>query len=117
MRQKRILCVDGLVSMLPWLTALKQEDFVIVAASAEEGEVLEALGTQPVDLVVLTSAVNNVDALALRMKKAKPDIPIILYLPTHDNGTRGIDKVVRDSGELVAAVGELIQPVSSILRG
>ena len=108
MRQRRILCVDGLVSMLSWSTALKGEDFVILAASEEEGEILETLSTQPIDIVVLTSAVNNIDALAQRMKKAKPDIPIILFLPTHDNGTRGVDKVVRNSGELVAAVGQLI---------
>jgi len=108
-RQKRILCVDGgLMSMLPWVTVLKREDFVIVAASGEDGEILKTLGSQPIDLVVLTSAVNNIDALAVRMKKVRPDTPIILFLPTHDNGTRGVDKVVRDHTELVSAVGAFV---------
>ena len=98
----------GLVSMLPWAKLLNREDFVIVAASGDDGEAVETLRNQPIDIVVLTSSVNNISAQVNQMKNMKPNVPIILFLPAHDNGSRAVDKVVRDPTTLVKTVAELV---------
>ena len=109
MQQKMILCVDGgLVPMLSWATVLNREDFVVMAASGEDGESTRILGTKPIDVVVLTTAVNNIDDLVRHMKALKPDVPVVLFLPTHDNGLKAVDKVVRNPNALRKTIEELI---------
>ena len=93
---------------LGWATLLNREDFVIMAVSGEDGESTRILGTKPVDVVVLTTAVNNIDDLVRQMKALKPDVPIVLFLPTHDNGLKAVDKVVRDPSALRKTIEELI---------
>ncbi len=124
MRRARILCVDDELSGLTGRECLLKQHGYEVVISTSAADSLALFQSTSVDAVVLDYRMPGMtgDQLAARMKKLKPDIPIML-LSGYDRlphaALRWTDTFVSKSAppaEFVHAVSELIETHSSFFH-